>query len=202
MKKFSLVSILVSVLTIISLAALSQISQLTPNISLEEKSTCNIVYINNTQFIYGTCNYYYNYTYCSNVSGPNTGCSLQQQINNLSCKNGEQIINVNETICKPNNEFIITINQNNAILKKQIDFSDWGACIYNEENNCLIVTCQSIYDGANDGKFHGCKSGTSCQKFEICENSVRTFYKNSKNEFVQEDPTFHLNKLPLKEVGQ
>ena len=89
-------------------------------------------------------------------------------------------------------------------MKKQIDFSDWGPCIYSQENiggnSCLIVTCQSIYDGANDGQFHGCKGGTSCQRFEICDDSIKTFYKNSRESFVEDDPSFHLSKLAIGEA--
>ena len=197
--------ILVLFIFLISLLAItvaSQINQLAPNISLEEKETCHIAYNNNTQYIYSSCNYYHNYTYCSNISGQNTGCSLQQKVKNFSCQTGEQIVTNNEKICNPNKEFIITINQNNAIFKKQIDFSDWGACVYNAENNCLIVTCVSNEDGAFQGKFTDCNGGKSCQKFQICDNSIKVFYKNSREGFVADDPTFYLSQLALKEVAK
>jgi hypothetical protein len=197
---------------LLSIGALSQLSpiiktiskanQITPSISLEEKETCTTSFYDEVQSVYGDCVYYLNYTSCLNTSGPNTGCSLKQDTRNFRCKTGENIFNRNRTECRPNDEFIISIEQGTAVLKKQIDFSEWGPCIYNEENNCLIVTCQSRYDGANDGQFHGCKSGTSCQRFEICDNSIKTFYKNSREDFVENDPSFYLNKLALKEVSK
>lgn len=100
------------------------------------------------------------------------------------------------------NKFVVSLTKGGVVEKKEIDFSAWGVCVNSTENNCLIVTCQSKYDGANDGQFHGCKSGTTCQKFQICDNSIRTFYKNSRNDFVSEDPTFHLPKLAYREAGE
>lgn len=216
MKKINLFVAIFVIAVLLSIGVLSQLSpmsnviskttQITPSISLEEKETCTTSFYDETQDIIGNCIFYYNYTSCSNVSGPNTGCSLQQKTFDFQCKTGENVIKRNNTECRPNKDFIITINQGTATLKKQIDYSDWGPCIYAQENingnSCLIVTCQSIYDGANDGKFHGCKGGTSCQKFEICENSIRTFYKNSREDFVEYDPTFYLNELGMREVGE
>lgn len=212
MKKFNFVLMLVFVIVVFSLAVLSQISpittsvtktnQITPNIGLGETYTCAIDFYDELQDVYADCIYYHNYTFCSNISGPNTGCSLQQDSLNKKCKTGQVTVTKNNTLCKPNNEFTITINQNIAVLKKQIDFSDWGPCIYKEDNNCLIVTCVSNEDGAFQGKFTDCKGGKSCQKFEVCDNSIRAFYKNSREDFVAEDTTFYLSQLALKEVGQ
>ena len=216
MEKINLFAVIFVVAVLLSITALSQISpitsivskttQITPTISLEEKDTCTTSFYDEVQDIYGNCVYYHNYTSCLNTTGPNTGCSLQQDIRNYQCKTGENIVTKNTTECKPNDDFIISIDQGAATLKKQIDYSDWGPCIYLQEsiagNSCLVVTCQSIYDGANDGQFHGCKSGTSCQRFEICDNSIKTLYKNSREDFVEYDSSFYLNKLAVKEVGK
>ena len=182
--------------------SITETHQLTPNIGLEETSTCTIDFYSVLQDVYADCIYYYNYTLCSNVSGLNTGCSQQQNSWNTTCKTGQITITKNNTLCRPNNEFTININQNNVILKKQIDFSDWGPCIYNAENNCLIVTCVSNDDGAFQGKFTDCNGGKSCQKFEVCDNKIRVFYKNSREDFVEDDPTFYLSQLALKEVAK
>ena len=212
MKKVNLFISIFVITALLSIGALSQLSpisniitkttQITQTISLEEKDTCTTTFYDEVQDVYGNCINYYNYTSCLNTSGPNTGCSLLQGEINYQCKTGQTTIAKNSTKCEPNDEFIISINQGAATLKKQIDFSDWGPCVYESQNSCLIVTCQSIYDGANDGKFHGCKGGTSCQKFEICGNSIRTFYKNSRDDFVADDPSFHLGKLAIKEVAK
>src|SRR3989338_220771 len=212
MKKINLLVLIFVIVVLLSIVAFSQLSpisniiskrsQITPTISLEKKETCTTTFYDEVQNVYWACIRYNNYTSCLNTSGPNTDCSLKQDQSNFQCKTGENIITKNKTECSPNDEFIISIDQGTAVLKKRIDYSDWGPCVYKEENSCLIVTCQSIYDGANDGQFHGCKGGTSCQKFEICDNSIKTFYKNSREDFVADDPTFYLNKLAIKEVSK
>ena len=211
MKNIKISIVVLVIAALLSITALSQIqnpltsivtknSQITPSISLEQKDTCTTTFYDEVQDVYENCIYYYNYTSCLNTTGPNTACSLKQDQITFQCKTGEITVAKNSTECKPNDEFIISIDQGAAVLKKQIDFSDWGPCVYEAQNSCLIVTCQSIYDGANDGKFHGCKPGTSCQKFEICDNSIKTLYKNSREDYVESDPTFHLGKLALMEV--
>lgn len=194
------IALIILLISLLALTTASQISQVTNSISLEELQTCTTNFYDEIQPIYGNCINYYNYTGCLNTSGPNTDCSLQQSQINFSCRTGELIVAKNSTECKPDNKFTVTIDKGTKIEKKEIDFSDWGACINYTENGCLIVTCQSRYDGANDGQFHGCKGGTSCQKFEICDNKVKTFYQNSRAGFVENDPSFYLNKLPLAEV--
>lgn len=181
---------------------ISKVSQVTPTISLEEKETCTTNFYDEVEDVYGNCIRYHNYTDCLNTTGPNTDCSTEQTTSTFRCRTGEATINRNRTECKPNDDFIISIDQGAAVLKKQIDYSDWGPCVYSEENNCLIVTCVSLYDGAHKGQFTDCKGGKSCQRFEICDDSIKTFYKNSREDFVEEDSSFYLNKLGVKEVSE
>ncbi len=212
MKKINIFVVIFVTVILLSIIVLSQLepitsiitskSQITPTISLEEKETCTVEFYDEVQEIYGTCIYYSNYTSCLNTTGPNTDCSLKQDTRDFQCKTGEVIVNKERTECKPNNEFIISIDKDTTTLKKQIDFSDWGPCVYEEENNCLIVTCVSNDDGAFKGQFTDCKGGKSCQRFEICDNSIKTLYKNSREDFVEYDPSFYLNKLSIKEVGE
>ena len=164
MKKINVILLAIVAAVLFSVAVFSQLapiistkiktSQITPAISLEETETCKTAFYNEIQNIYNNCIYYNNYTTCLNTSGPNTACSLQQNTWNFQCKTGEITLVKNTTECRPNKEFIISIDQGTAVLKKQIDYSEWGPCIYSQENSCLIVTCQSRYDGANDGQFH------------------------------------------------
>lgn len=181
---------------------INKITQITPNIILEENETCTTNFYNEIRDVYDNCIYYNNYTSCLNTSGPNTACSLKQNTWNFQCKTGEVVVTRNITECKPLNKFVVSINKNSVVDKKEIDFSSWGACTHTIENSCLIVTCVSNDDGAFKGKFTDCKGGKSCQKFEICDDEVKTYYKNSREDFVEEDPTFYLSKLALKEVGQ
>lgn len=212
MKKINIFTVMFVIAILLSIVALSQLSpitnivskinQVTPTISLEEKETCITSFYDEVQEIYGDCIYYNNYTSCLNTSGPNTACSIQQNTWNFRCKTAENIVTNNITECKPNKEFIISIDQGTAVLKKQIDFSDWGPCVYNVENSCLIVTCVSNDDGAFKGQFTDCKGGKSCQRFEICDNSIKTLYKNSREDFVADDPSFFVSKLALGEVAK
>jgi len=216
MKKINLFIAIFVIAILLSIGALSQssplskivskISQITPTISLEERDTCATVFYDEVQDVIGTCIYYHNYTSCLNTTGPNTACSSKQDQIGSQCKTGQVTVPKNRTECKPNDEFIISIDQGAATLKKQIDFSDWGPCVYSQEtinsNSCLVVTCVSLYDGAHQGKFIDCKGGKSCQRFELCDNSVKTLYKNSREDFVEQDDSFHLSKLALTEVAK
>ena len=96
--------------------------------------------------------------------------------------------------------YIISINKQFTTQKKQIDFSDWGPCIHEESNGCIIVTCVSRYDGAHNGQFTDCRGGKTCQRFEFCQDKVRVLYKNSRDDFVENDPTFFNKKLELREA--
>ena len=216
MKKINLFATMLAVAILLSMGVLSQLSplsniiskttQVTPKISLEEKDTCATIFYDEAQEVYGNCIYYDNHTSCLNSSGPNTNCGFEQTQRTFTCKTGETTVAKNSTSCKPNDEFIISIDRGTAVLKKQIDFSDWGPCIYSQENiagnSCLVVTCVSLYDGAHKGQFTDCNGGKSCQRFEICDNRIKTLYKNSREDFVTDDPTFRLNKLAVKEVAE
>ncbi|MBI2650460.1 hypothetical protein HYX04_04040 [Candidatus Woesearchaeota archaeon] len=188
--------------SLLALTVASQISQVTNAISVEEIKTCTTSFYDEVQNIYGNCVYYNNYTSCLNTSGSNTDCSLVQDSRNLSCKTGEIIIKKNSTECQPPTKFIVSSIKDSITEKKEIDFSSWGACVQNTENDCLIVTCVSLYDGAHNGQFTDCKGGKSCQKFQFCKDSVKVLYKNSRDDFVEYDPSFYLPQLAIKEVGK
>jgi hypothetical protein len=211
MKKLIFVVMLV-ISVLLSLGALSQlgtvsnivgkVSFVTPTISLEEKETCTTKFFDVVEDVIGTCTYYHNFTNCVNITGPNTGCFADQSSWDYECKTGEKVTPSNSTSCVANDEFVISVDQGLTTLKKQIDFSDWGPCVYESQNSCLVVTCVSLYDGAHKGEFVDCNGGKSCQKFEICDGSIKTSYKNSREDFVADDPSFHLSKLALGEVSE
>lgn len=198
-------------LLILSVAAVSQLGsvsrsessvlQVTPDISLEEKSDCVTEFYSEIRANYGDCMYYSNFTTCANNSGPNTGCAPQQRVSSFRCKTGETTLQKNRTTCTPKKEFLITINRGGSPVKKRIDYSEWGPCVQEEKDGCLIITCVSYYDGAHNGQFTDCSGGKSCQRFEFCKESVRAYYKNSREDFAERDPTFYLEKLQFKEVG-
>jgi len=122
MKKINLFIALFVTAVLLSIGVLSQLSpisniiskttQVTPTISLEERDTCTTTFYDEVQDVIGTCTHYYNYTHCTNSSGPNTGCSLQQEIRNLECKTGQTTITKNTTECKPNEEMFVYLDYN------------------------------------------------------------------------------------------
>src|SRR3989344_5112476 len=125
MEKINLFAVIFVVAVLLSITALSQISpitsivskttQITPTISLEEKDTCTTTFYDETQDIYGNCVYYHNYTSCLNTTGPNTACSAQQNTWNIQCKTGEITLTKNTTECRPNDDFVISIDQGAAV---------------------------------------------------------------------------------------
>ena len=199
--------VLVLALLIVSVLALtvaSQISQVTSTISVEELKDCTISYYNNTENVYG---------YVTKTRETRGLCLNPLNLSYYPCVNGtesyqsyeivgSQIVLKNQTDCISRNSYVISIDKKGVIDKKEIDFSDFGPCIYNTENNCLVVTCVSKYDGAHNGQFTDCRGGKSCQKFVICDDNIKVYYRNSRENFAENDPTFYLPQLALKGVGQ
>ena len=213
MKKINLFVLVLVIAVVLSLTALSQLNPITntaskiypitSTISLEEKDICTTSFFNDVQDVYSNCVYYYNYTSCLNSSGPNTACSLEQNQYNFKCKTGETTAISNKTECRPSNKFTVSIGHGAFIETKEVDFSRWGVCIKENENECVAVICGSQQGGsAVNGVFNGCDGGKSCQKFLFCQDGVKVLYKASRNDFVEQDPTFHLSKLELKGVGK
>ena len=180
----------------------STFTYINPALDLKETSTCTTTFFEEMQPVYGNCTFYLNSTSCLNASGPNTTCNQEQSAYDYQCQTGTSTVTKNSTICTPNKEFILEFkNETTTILRKRIDYSDWGPCITDIQDYCLIVTCVSLYDGAHNGQFTDCRGGKTCQRFEICDDSIRTAYKNSLEEFVENDPTFYYKKLQIEEEG-
>lgn len=214
MKKINLIIIGLAIAILLSVTALSQIAlspiskvvtkntEISPALSLEEKETCVTEFYEETEAVYDDCIYYRNTTNCLNTTGENTDCTDEKKLEARTCKMEDIVVQKNKTICKPNENYVITITDGKTVLKKQIDYSDWGPCIHEENNGCLVVTCVSNEDGAFKGQFTDCTGGKSCQKFEICDGNIKTYYKNSREDFVESDPSFFLPKLQIKEVEE
>lgn len=208
--KISKVIVLVILVNAFALAVASQDVQefykttvVNDKISFDEKQDCAIgfseesvkVFGNVTRTIntYGTCFNAINQSFHQCINGTETYQSYEYL--------GSQIVLRNTTNCKTKS-YLVSVNKNNDIKKYELDFSSWGPCIQETENNCLAITCVSLTDGAHLGKFTNCKGGKSCQKFVICNNKISVLYKNSREDFVEHDPTFYLKKLNLKEVSE
>jgi len=213
LRRLNKVVIAVLILILLSLSAISQIpgklvnvftnsEQVTANIAVKQDETCTTEFYEEGNDVYGTCTKIVNSTSCTNSTGPNTGCTTSQEEVSYGCITGVNAILRNKTQCSPEGKYLLEINDGSKISKKQLDFGQWGACKYENENNCLIVICVAHDDGAFKGQFTDCKGGKSCQRFEVCDGSLRVFVKNSREDFVEEDPSFYLPKLGLKEVGE
>ena len=210
--KIKKIILVILVLVILSVAVVSQlapasdvkskIKAISSSINLEKREICKTKYYDEVEPVYGECKEHYTVFNCLNSSGPGTDCSEEKKEYVYKCVTAKKKVTKEKTECKPDEKFIININKGSAVLKKQLDFSDFGPCIYEKKNECLVVTCVSKYDGAYKGQFTNCDGGKSCQKFEICDGSVKKFYKNSRENFAEEDPSFYLPKINLVEVAE
>ncbi len=168
---------------------------------LVQSQTCTTSFFDEVIPTYQQCTYYSNYTSCLNSTGPNTDCSARQSISTFQCQIGASTVTKNTTSCTPDKEFIIETIDGGTTLKKKIDYSDWGPCVHEIAGSCLIITCVSYNDGAHNGQFTDCNGGKSCQRFEICDDYTKTTYKNSREDFVEDDPSFYYKRLAVQEVG-
>lgn len=220
--KINKVLLLTLLVALLAIVVRSQ-SPHSSTISIEEKKDCAISdytdtenvygYISRERDAYGNCPYYYDYTHCLNLTGPNTVCTVQRGSFNTTCKTGlEQYqsyevvgkvqVTKNVTKCIPKS-FIVSIALGRKIEKREIDFSSWGVCVQGNEGDCLTITCGNLQGGsARNGVFNGCDGGKSCQKFMFCQDGKKVLFKATRGEFLEEDPTFHLNKITSKDVGE
>ncbi|MBI3026722.1 hypothetical protein HYY70_01280 [Candidatus Woesearchaeota archaeon] len=202
MKKRMILFLTLFLIGILAITVTSQIQGGT--VSLEERQDCSVSYYNVTESVYG------NVTRTRNT---NTTCIDPVNLTPYICINGtesyqsyeitgNQIMLRNKTDCISRNSFSIRAQRDSVPKNYEIDFSNWGPCIHSEENGCVIVTCVSKYDGAHQGKFTDCKGGKSCQRFEICNYRIKVYYKNSRAEFAEDDPSFYLSQLAIREVEE
>lgn len=201
MKLNKIIVLSIFLISLLALIVASQVPQRA--ISIEEKQDCTTTYYNQTENVYG---------YVTRTRDTYGTCFNAQNSSYYWCVNGTEsyqsheiidnpVVLINITDCRTSS-FVVSIIKGDVTEKKEIDFSNWGACIYGMEDNCMIVTCVSHDDGTFKGQFTDCKGGKSCQKFQICDNQIKVFYKNSREDFVEEDPTFYISKLAYREVGQ
>ena len=181
----------------------NKVSLINDKIKLEERQECETVYYNETVDTYG------NATRTRDVYGV---CFYPENQSSSRCVNGtefyqnygiisSQIELKSRDDCKNKNSFIVTVTNNGKVSKKEIDFSSWGVCIQEIENDCLAVICGSLHGGsARNGVFNGCDGGKTCQKFLFCQDGLKVLYKSARENFVEQDPTFFLEPLGYKEV--
>jgi len=165
--------------------------QITDNIGLESVQDCQLVTWTEPEPVYGECSY----TEMACDDEPiNKSCS--EKTITYTCKTGEVQTEKSEEICD-NNNLRLEVNTAEELKEYKLDYGEWGKCSYEKQGETLVITCDSKYDGNNDGI---CKPGESCTQFKVTKDNIQKLVKNSEYEFKEEDSTFFLEQLDLKEV--
>lgn len=193
--KKALVAVLVLAILSITVFSGTKTTQLTNDISLQEISDCNTIYWDETQDVFGICTNYYNDSICSDEPF-NTSCSVTEKSNTYNCKTGTNTVQKSKEICT-DKEMRLTVDKLTGAETFSLEYGDWGKCTYETQGQAVVITCDSKYDGNNDGI---CKPGESCVQFRITKTGVQRLMKNSRYDFVEEDDTFVLEALNLVEV--
>lgn len=71
-------------------------------------------------------------------------------------------------------------------------------CSPTEEQDSIVIICDSKSDGNGDGI---CQSGESCLKYVIDDQGITTLMKNSRHDFVAEDTTYFLDELAVEVIA-
>ena len=197
MNKMNKVLVTIFALMLFSITVLSatKTTQLTDDISLQEFSDCETIYWDETENVYSTCTNYYNVSTCSDEPF-NTSCSVTENSYNYTCKTGTNTVQRSKEICT-DKEMRLTVDKLTGTETFSLEYGDWGKCTYETQGQAVVITCDSKYDGNNDGI---CQPGESCVQFRITKTGVQRLMKNSRYDFVEEDDTFFLQELNLAEV--
>jgi glutamine cyclotransferase len=189
------------VLAVLSIGAYSitksSLLRVTDDVSLEKIEDCQTIYWSETQPVYDTCRTYYEGTGCDDEPF-NTSCSVRQLSRDYTCQTGEEIVEKSKEICSEK-DMEFTIDKIIEQEKYRLSYGEWGKCSHITEDQTVVVTCDSRYDGNGDGI---CSSGESCMQFRITKDGTQRLMKNSRNDFVESDKTFFLKKLAMVEVTE
>jgi len=189
--------IIIFVLLVVSISAysLKKSIQVTDDISLDEIEDCKTTYWDEDIDVYDTCTGQRNMNICADEPS-NTTCSIQSVSYNYTCLTGKETVQKSKEICK-DNEIQIGVDKLIGTDEYKIEYGQWGKCSYTTEGEALVITCDSRFDGDNNGI---CTSGESCTQFRITKDNVQTLVKNSRDDFVANDDTFFLDELELEVV--
>ena len=197
-------SIVVSLIFVV-LAAIFVFSQsIGTTLSVEEKKDCTTTYYNieeptygdvaRTRDTYSTCFNSENSSYYKCVNGTET-----YQVYGFT---GMRTVQKSNTECRPTS-FVVSADNGFTTKQKEIDFKSWGVCVQENEGDCIAILCGTLEGGsARNGIFNGCDGGKQCKKFLFCNDKLNVYVKGSGSEFLNEDPTYRLPLLNVKEAGQ
>ena len=193
MSKIRNVIIIVIALVTLSLVAFSLgKTQVTKDISIEELKECETVYWTEVEPVYSTCTGYYETTICDDEP-LNQSCHTEQQGYNYTCQTGTLTEEKSKEVCQ-DKELQVTVEKLGADENYKLLYGQWGKCSYQAQDGVAVITCDSQYDGDNNGV---CTPGESCMQFRISKDGVQTLMKNSRDDFIESDASFFLEKLDL-----
>lgn len=153
------------------------------NINISKIKRCVTSFYNETKNVFGDCTVYWNITTCLNLSGRNTDCyTVEKNFTNNRCKIGEKNITINSTRCVS-----VGINIVSPDLNASLSTERFGGCSINRTEKCFI--CDSKIGGDGDGV---CRSGELCIKMCLMGRTLKKFFRNSRDDFVEFDETFPL----------
>lgn len=121
---------------------------------------------------YGNCTY--NADVCDAL---NTSC--HKEARTYTCYTGSVSVEKTSKKCKTDGY---------KIGKNKLNTGDY-VCNVSDDVDSTTVVCDSKYDGNGDGI---CTSGESCMKFVVNGNNIDVYKRNSKDEYVKDDPTYFL----------
>ena len=183
----------------LSLIVSSQISQ--TSINLEEKQDCVVSNYNTTEKVYGNVTRIRDtYSICYN----STSKDYYRCVNGTEAYQSYEAVG-NKIVEKERNDcvtgsYVVNIQINSRLQKKEVDFREWGACINQTEGDCVAIICGTLKGGsARNGVFNGCDGGKACQKFLFCHDTIKVLYKDSTSDFREKEPTFRVRRLGYKE---
>jgi hypothetical protein len=194
MNKINLSLVITLILVAVSAVAynINNAVQISKDISLEEIKDCQMEYWNETIPIMGNCTESYDVKTCNEPL--NTSCSLSTKSYTYTCVTGYNTEQKSKENCKDKS---MKIGVSKMLSKEMylLDYSDWGKCSYSPLNDSVLVICDSRYDGNADGI---CQQGESCIVFIVDKYTTKRLFKNSRIDFVEEDPTFYQEKLDME----
>ena len=110
-------------------------------------------------------------------------------------------INYNTTceVVKKVSKIKQTCEQKGIFVKQKfkLDFDSDYTCLPSEDSEKVTILCDSKLDGNGDGK---CQAGETCIKFEVQGNNLKKYYRNSRPDFVENDPTFRQKEINMVEI--
>lgn len=188
------IAIAVLSVAVFAVSKITKMVQIAEDVTLEDVKDCHTVYWNETEDIIGVCAHSYNVTACDDEPF-NTSCSVEEISYNYSCKTDSNLVEKSKEVCK-DKEFQLTVDK--LIDEKyKLQYGDWGKCSYTAGNQTAEILCDSRLDGNNDGI---CQPGESCIKFIVSKDNIQALYRNSRDDFVENDETFRQEELSLEVI--